>query len=340
MITQNPSMVPSFYHNKPQPNSKGFTFIELLITMIIISILSSVFIPNFLDLSKKRADLLVSELLSLTQAVQTYEAQTGYFPDIAHNCNGAIDILTNAFLIADVSTQTGKTPWGAQAKYITDCAISPPNPSQTLMTIAIATNEKWASYIANQLPLATAQINIDNGTTTLSIIKSAYIPVLDRFLYLDSALATPTSPSGTYIAKGDIDGSDFSIRNATITTRNNTYYETLNTSGAMTFLVDDATQIIGLSFISSMKNLANRMLGTWYFYTNRDPFYATLEALERVAPKVELRKTLSFIVKVDDAGIALSEMEAYTINLATNTIVQSTPTYYELESIIIIRLTP
>lgn len=332
MITQNPSMVPSFYHNKPQPNSKGFTFIELLITMIIISILSSVFIPNFLDLSKKRADLLVSELLSLTQAVQTYEAQTGDFPDIAHNCNGAIDILTEQFLIADVSTQTGKTPWGAQAKYITDCAVSL-SPSQTLMTIAIETNAKWASYIANQLPLAFP----NNGTTTLSIIKSAYIPVLDRFLYLDSTPTTLISSSGTYIAKGDIDASGFSIRNATITTRKNIDLKTLKTLGAITFPVADATQIIGLSFISSSINLTNRMLGTWYFYTNREPFYATLEAVERGNLR---RRTLSFIVKVDDAGIALSNIESYTIDLnnpiATVTI---TPTY-ELESIIIIRQTP
>ena len=186
--------------NKIIHHQNGFTLIELLVVMIIITILSSAFLPNFLDISKRRSDLIISEMWTIAQAIQTYDAQIGDFPDASNNCANAIDVLTSNAFIAGVSTATGGTPWGSDARYITACSGS----SANLMTLEIETDEQWAPYIANGLPASTSTISTTHGTATLNISKLAYIPVLERFLYLDQSATSTTSASGTYETDGDI----------------------------------------------------------------------------------------------------------------------------------------
>ncbi|WP_201341381.1 hypothetical protein [Abyssogena phaseoliformis symbiont] len=48
---------------------KGFPMIESMAIMIIITILSSVFIPHIFDFEKKRAELVVSEMWTIAEAV-------------------------------------------------------------------------------------------------------------------------------------------------------------------------------------------------------------------------------------------------------------------------------
>ncbi len=158
---------------------QGFTLIELLVIMSIIAILSSVFVPRFLDLDKKRANLVISEMWTIAEAIQTYDTQNGTFPDAAGNCINAITTLTASNLLAGIDANDNAWDGGS---YITSCI-------DNAASISILMNTEWASYTKNALPNSTT----DGTRVVLHVSKLAYVPVLERFLYLDA------TPSGNYI---------------------------------------------------------------------------------------------------------------------------------------------
>jgi prepilin-type N-terminal cleavage/methylation domain-containing protein len=183
---------------------KGFTMIELMIIMIIITILSGVFIPHIFNFEQKRADLTASELWSVIEAVQSYDAQVGGFPDRANQCVDAIDVLKSASATFLQGINNNETPWGLETKYSTNCSTLT---SATTMTLVFGGDitQSWAEYIVNQLPQATMTLT-DPSTITVNITKLAYVPVLNKFLFLDTAVTptlngstkTLTKASGTY----------------------------------------------------------------------------------------------------------------------------------------------
>ncbi len=162
----------------------GFTLIELLVIISIIAILSSVFVPRFLDLNKKRADLVVSEIWTIVEAIQTYDTQTGIFPDEANNCIGAISTLTVSNLLTGFADGNA---WDG-SPYNVSC-------NSTSASISILMDTKWASYTKNSLPNSTQ----DDATVIANVFKLAYVPVLERFLYLDA------TPSGNYVVSASND---------------------------------------------------------------------------------------------------------------------------------------
>lgn len=191
----------------------GYTLIEVLITMAILTTLTATLVSNFLDTSQKRADVVVSEMWMISKAVQAYDTQVGAFPASSSStlCADAIGVLTNNGLLAGISTTS--SPWSASSKYVTNCATG-----ENLMTLSINTNTEWAKYIAKALPAT----SINGTTTTLNIPKLAHSVVLNNSLFLNSAVTstldqeynnTVNSPSGTYVAKGALDMNSFSLLN-------------------------------------------------------------------------------------------------------------------------------
>ena len=169
-------------------NKKGFTLIELLVVISLIAILSSVFLPRFLDLSEKRINLVVEEVWTITEAIQTFDSISGNFPDGASNCVNAISTMVSSSLLSENIT-TNTTPWGADSNYTFSCT-----PNQATISINGVAN-KWLSYIYASIP--NASLTADSVIVTVQ--KLAYVPVLSNFLYLDPSNNTYQVASNTDI---------------------------------------------------------------------------------------------------------------------------------------------
>jgi general secretion pathway protein G len=93
-----------------KPGRGGFTLIELIIVIAIITALASMFLPRFLD-AQRRSDLAVAqaELATLRTAIVLYHEDTGNYP------NGDADITTTAtwnnFLLSDPGVLNWKGPY-------------------------------------------------------------------------------------------------------------------------------------------------------------------------------------------------------------------------------------
>ncbi|MUK87137.1 prepilin-type N-terminal cleavage/methylation domain-containing protein [Ornithinibacillus sp. L9] len=80
-------------------NNKGFTLIEMLIVLMIISVLIILFIPNLGDKSKSVSDKGCDALVTVVQAqVDTYLLDNGHTPV---NLDELID---EGYLLADQTT--------------------------------------------------------------------------------------------------------------------------------------------------------------------------------------------------------------------------------------------
>lgn len=72
----------------------GFTLLEMLVVMTIVSMLAALLTPNFVEeFNVKRSDLTVNDTLSLADAARTYRSVTGAWPGGA-GCTNAITQLT------------------------------------------------------------------------------------------------------------------------------------------------------------------------------------------------------------------------------------------------------
>ncbi len=91
-------------------SDRGFTLIELIIVIGIITALASIFTPKFLE-EQRRSDLAVTQagLATLRTAITLYHEDTGTYP------NGASDITTTAlwysFLLSDPGVPNWKGPY-------------------------------------------------------------------------------------------------------------------------------------------------------------------------------------------------------------------------------------
>jgi prepilin-type N-terminal cleavage/methylation domain-containing protein len=186
------------YQTKPRQSSleKGFSMIELMVVMIIITILSSVFVPHLFNYEEKRANLVSSEMWAIAEAVQAYDTQEGNFPDRANSCNDIINTLSNASQPFLQGVSSSETAWGIGSKYTTSCSTAT---TGTTLTVELGRiHSDWAKYIANQLPQASVTygaLATDPATVSLMVTKLAYVPLLERFLYRS---ASPTAPTATF----------------------------------------------------------------------------------------------------------------------------------------------
>lgn len=313
---------------------RGFTMIEALILMIIITIASSSFTPRQLNLSQLKADLLIRELGQISQAIQFYKNQYGVFPGsqtLSNPCTNAIAVLNDEKLLVNVVNQT--TPWGLDSFYTTKCDV----PSPTLLTLSVLTNSFWASYIAEHLP----NTQTSGASLSLNIQSLSQTPVLRRFLYLDartlSSTKTLLSPSGTYNANADIDMDDFAIDNATITTTDNNISPTITYElidlverRNQTVPVRDATDIIGFSLLSNSRSINGTttiISNTWIVNQERAAMQVYLSNLEIGGMDIGFtprRKTIYLTVQIDNASdtFTISRYRGTRLNLyVTNSII-------------------
>lgn len=173
----------------------GFTIIEAMVVMILVAVLAGSFTPNFLDVSKKRADIVMQDMQTIARAVQLYDLENVGFPEANNNCANAIATLTINNYITGIATKT--TAWGLDSRYVTSCVATP-----GILSISVKTNAEWAPYIALGLPATIS----DGATSTMFISKLAFVPNFSPMLILQS--------SNTYRATGVVDMNKFALFNA------------------------------------------------------------------------------------------------------------------------------
>ncbi len=62
-------------------NKRGFSLIELLVVVVIISVLAMIIIPKFADSGRRsKESSLHSDLSQLRSSIANYQADTGYYP--------------------------------------------------------------------------------------------------------------------------------------------------------------------------------------------------------------------------------------------------------------------
>ena len=107
-------------HNK----MKGFTLMELLIVVVIIGILASVILPNFLGRTEQarrtRARTEIESTLAL--ALDMFAADTGFYPSSEQGLTALINASDELGgwqgpYIAQKSQRDFKDPWGRSYQY-------------------------------------------------------------------------------------------------------------------------------------------------------------------------------------------------------------------------------
>jgi general secretion pathway protein G len=131
--------------------SKGFSVIELLVTMTIIGIIAAITIPNLLNASNRgKQKSTMSNIRSIGIAIETYQSDLGYppkqasFGDIAGTVQGALQPTYIKLLPTEDS-------WQSSIKY-----VCPGNDSYTIRSFG-----KDRIYDANETPGTTTRYDND-----------------------------------------------------------------------------------------------------------------------------------------------------------------------------------
>jgi type IV pilus assembly protein PilE len=133
---------------KLKRSEKGFTLIELMVTVVIIAILARIAIPSYISsVQKSRRSDAKSHLLQLSQFLeQNYTLTNSYILNSAGGTIGPVNTNLPAALIISPSTGT---------KYY-DLSFATPAPTAT-------------SYILQAVPVnGSAQANDPCGTLTIT----------------------------------------------------------------------------------------------------------------------------------------------------------------------------
>lgn len=96
----------SIFHVPSSIDQKGFTLLELLIVVVIISILSTLLMANYVDFQKRGRDgQRKGDIGQLKSALEFYRADEGAYPDAVKNCPADPTYLGNL-----ACTSTYKNP--------------------------------------------------------------------------------------------------------------------------------------------------------------------------------------------------------------------------------------
>ncbi len=149
-------------HDDTIKKQHGFTLIETLITVAILSILVSSYASfklesDISELNQRLSDALIEEITLIGNQAQTVYAQTGSWPDYADQCVSALADTTMQELSLDQNS-----PFPA-VRYAMSC-------TNKIFTISLempASLETWAYYIEARTPSINSPLLLSNGNQRL-----------------------------------------------------------------------------------------------------------------------------------------------------------------------------
>ena len=135
-------------------NKKGFTLLELIVVMVIITIIASQVIASFKGASDNGR---IAAALNSVKAIQT--AAMNYFNNNGGSCTGiSVATLVSGNYLPGTFTGTGANPWGGNyavavnANNVTQFNLSMTNISQTDATMlnnALQNSAQAVNYVAS-----------------------------------------------------------------------------------------------------------------------------------------------------------------------------------------------
>lgn len=184
-------------------HEQGFTLVELVITILIISILLAIYTPNLqTSVKNERISATINELDILASAAQNYAtlnrsdidtagSLTYAFPDQNNQCTDAIAVMSSAAFIVGISPSS--TWYGEQ--FSTTC---------TTQTFSIGLNIDDIAY-ANHIKSVLGAVTTTGGYATYTVGKPTLLPIIDDYIgLLDGSTDTWDAQSKTIANVADV----------------------------------------------------------------------------------------------------------------------------------------
>lgn len=168
-------------NSKASSNQQGFTLVELIIAMIVISVLAGIYLPNLqVDVKNTRIKAVVNELSIIANAAQNYASldqskidtaasSTYAFPDALNQCRNAITTMASAGFIVGISATS---TWFDEV-FTTSCS------TQTF-SVGLRTDDSYAYRIKNTL----GSVKVNNDVATYTVPKPSLLPIIDDYIAL------------------------------------------------------------------------------------------------------------------------------------------------------------
>jgi general secretion pathway protein G len=84
---------------KNSESEKGFTLIELLIVVVIIGILATLLMTNFVGIRQRGRDAQrKSDLRQIQASLELYRADQGKYPDTVPSCNSPLEVASSVYM--------------------------------------------------------------------------------------------------------------------------------------------------------------------------------------------------------------------------------------------------
>ena len=147
---------------KLRKKNRGFTLIEVLVAVAVLSILVSSYATfkiraDIAELNQRLADALIEEITLIGNQAQTIYAQTGSWPDYANQCANALSEAAMHIIGVDRNSPFPAVDYTMQC---TDSAF--------VVNLEMpASLEIWAHYITARTPSINDSLTLSNGNQSL-----------------------------------------------------------------------------------------------------------------------------------------------------------------------------